>query len=185
MLVKFRSMVVDAEKDGAQLATEDDPRITPVGRFIRKTRIDELPQMMNILKGDMSLVGPRPERVENHKMYSRIMPEFKYRLKVKAGITGYAQIYGKYNTSFEDKAKMDLLYIESASLLMDLRLMLATFKVIFVKDSTAGFASGDLADVFAKIQSEDPDALEETERDSCEQTVQDVSAGESTDQKQS
>ncbi|MGI6665117.1 MAG: sugar transferase [Christensenellaceae bacterium] len=138
-LYKFRSMIVDAEKDGAQYTVDNDARITPVGKFIRATRIDELPQMLNILRGDMSLVGPRAERVENTEAYSELMPEFKYRLKVKAGLTGYAQIYGKYNTSYEDKARMDMYYIENYSFLLDLKLLVYTVKIIFVKESTEGF----------------------------------------------
>ena len=138
-LIKFRSMIVDAEKNGAQFTTDDDDRITPVGRFIRKTRIDELPQLLNILRGEMSLVGPRPERIENVEAYCQMMPEFEYRLKVKAGLTGYAQVYGKYNTTFEEKVKMDMLYIEHMSLLMDLQLLFATVKVMFMKESTEGF----------------------------------------------
>ena len=97
-------MIVDAEKDGAAFTVNNDSRITPIGRFIRATRLDELPQLINILKGDMSFVGPRPERIENVENYSQKMPDFKYRMKVKAGLTGYAQIFGKYNTSCEDKA---------------------------------------------------------------------------------
>ena len=148
-LYKFRSMIVDAEKDGAQYTVDNDGRITPIGKFIRATRIDELPQMINILKGDMSLVGPRAERVENTEAYSELMPEFKYRLKVKAGLTGYAQIYGKYNTSYEDKARMDMYYIENYSFLMDLKLMVYTIKILFVKESTEGFeyASLDKEDI--------------------------------------
>lgn len=138
-LYKFRSMIVDAEKDGAQYTVDNDKRITPIGKFIRATRIDELPQMLNILKGDMSLVGPRAERVENTEAYAELMPEFKYRLKVKAGLTGYAQIYGKYNTSYEDKARMDMYYIENYSFLMDLKLMVYTIKILFVRESTEGF----------------------------------------------
>lgn len=135
---KFRSMRMDAEKNGAQLAKANDSRITNVGAFIRKTRIDELPQLINILKGEMSFVGPRPERPEFVKKNCESIPEFKYRMKVKAGLTGYAQVYGKYNTTFLDKLKMDLLYIEKYSLLLDLRLILMTIKVIFMKDSTEG-----------------------------------------------
>ena len=141
-LIKFRSMIPDAEKDGAQFTTENDPRITPVGRFIRRTRIDELPQFINILKGEMSLVGPRAERIENVEYYCEQLPEFRYRMKVKAGLTGYAQIYGRYNTSYEDKLKMDLLYIENASLAEDFQLLFQTIRVLFVpRDSTAGFSA--------------------------------------------
>lgn len=138
-VIKFRSMRVDAEKDGvARLATEGDPRITKVGRVIRACRIDEIPQILNILKGDMSLVGPRPERPEICQEYCREMPEFDYRLRVKAGLTGYAQIYGKYNTKPYDKLKLDLMYIQSYSLLLDLSLVLQTIKIVFMKESTEG-----------------------------------------------
>ncbi|MDL2225860.1 exopolysaccharide biosynthesis polyprenyl glycosylphosphotransferase, partial [Eubacteriales bacterium OttesenSCG-928-M02] len=140
-VIKFRSMVVDAEKKGTSYTLENDDRITKVGRVIRKFRIDELPQLFNILKGDMALVGPRPESKELFSTYCNNMPEFEYRLKVKAGLTGYAQVYGKANTSFEDKIKMDLYYIESSSLLMDLRLLAGTLKILFSKESTEGFAS--------------------------------------------
>lgn len=139
MLIKFRSMVTDAEKNsGARLAMKNDSRITKVGRFIRATRIDELPQMLNILKGDMTLVGPRPERPELFEQICRDYPEFRFRLKVKAGLTGFAQLYGKYNTTFEDKARMDVLYIERASLLQDIQLIFYTVKVIFTPESTEG-----------------------------------------------
>jgi len=136
---KFRSMRIDAEKNGAQLAKENDSRITKIGAFIRKTRIDELPQLFNILKGDMSFVGPRPERPEFVEEYSKTVPEFSYRMKVKAGLTGYAQVYGKYNTTFLDKLKMDLLYIEKYSILLDIQIILTTVKVVFMKESTEGF----------------------------------------------
>ncbi len=139
-LIKFRSMIVDAEKDGAKKATNDDDRITPVGKLIRMTRVDELPQLINIFKGDMSLVGPRPERIENVEEYTQMLPEFALRHKVKAGLTGYAQIYGKYNTSPKDKLTMDLIYIENYSLLMDIKLMLMTVKIMFMKESTEGFS---------------------------------------------
>ncbi len=135
---KFRSMIVNAEKHGAQLADKHDDRITPVGRFIRRIRFDELPQLFNILKGDMSFVGPRPERPELADMYERSMPEFRFRLKVKAGLTGYAQVIGKYNTTPYDKLKLDLMYIERQSFRLDLKLMLMTVKIIFVPDSTEG-----------------------------------------------
>lgn len=136
---KFRSMRIDAEKNGAQLAKENDSRITKVGAFIRKTRIDELPQLFNILKGDMSFVGPRPERPEFVEEYCKTVPEFKYRMKVKAGLTGYAQVYGKYNTTFLDKLKMDLIYIEKYSVFLDIEIILTTIKVVFMKESTEGF----------------------------------------------
>lgn len=137
-IYKFRSMRTDSEHGVAQLAKKDDDRITPVGRVLRATHFDELPQMFNILKGEMSIVGPRPERPEIHAQYREIIPEFDFRLKVKAGLTGYAQVYGKYNTSPYDKLKLDLHYIEHQSLLMDLELILKTVKVIFMKDNTEG-----------------------------------------------
>lgn len=137
---KFRSMIVDAEKDGNPIpATESDPRITPVGKVLRFTRMDELPQLFDILKGDMSLVGPRPERVEHTRKYTKDIPEFPYRLKVRGGLTGLAQLYGKYNTSPYDKLQLDLMYIQNYSLLLDLRLLFMTLKVIFIKESTEGF----------------------------------------------
>lgn len=140
---KFRSMVMDAEKDGvARLAAEGDVRVTPVGRIIRRTRIDELPQLFNVLKGEMSLVGPRPERPQIAAEYRVYMPEFDYRLKVKGGLTGYAQIYGKYNTTPYDKLKLDLMYIENYSYKLDIKLIMMTFKVIFMKESTEGIAEG-------------------------------------------
>lgn len=139
-ICKFRSMIVDAEKDGkAHPATEDDPRITPVGKVIRKLRLDELPQLLNILSGDMSIVGPRPERVEHVEQYTKEIPEFPFRLKVKGGLTGYAQIVGKYNTTAYDKLKLDLMYIENYSFLMDLKLIMMTIKIMFMKESTEGF----------------------------------------------
>ncbi|MCM1568141.1 MAG: exopolysaccharide biosynthesis polyprenyl glycosylphosphotransferase [Roseburia sp.] len=138
-ILKFRSMRTDAEKDGvARLAQKNDNRITPVGRFIRKCRLDELPQLINILKGDMSFIGPRPERPEIIAQYLEIMPEFAYRMKVKAGLAGFAQVYGKYNTSPYDKLKLDLTYIEQYSVWLDLKLMLLTLKVLFWPDSTEG-----------------------------------------------
>lgn len=148
---KFRSMIVDAEKNGvAVLAEKNDKRITPVGKFIRATRLDELPQLFNILKGDMSLVGPRPERPEIIEKYEASIPEFSYRLKVKAGLTGYAQVYGKYNTTAYDKLKLDLMYIENYSLLLDLKLICMTVKVIFTKESTEGLSKEQLNDLINK-----------------------------------
>ncbi len=141
-IMKFRSMRTDAEKDGvARLAKKNDDRITPIGKFIRKCRIDELPQLINILKGDMSFIGPRPERPEIIKQYMEIMPEFAYRTKVKAGLAGYAQVYGKYNTTPYDKLKLDLTYIENYSVWLDLQLMLLTLKILFWPDSTEGVES--------------------------------------------
>lgn len=142
---KFRSMIKNAESDGvARLAAEGDVRVTPVGKIIRKTRLDELPQFFNILKGEMSLVGPRPERPQIAEEYCSYMPEFEYRLKVKGGLTGYAQIYGKYNTSPYDKLKLDLMYIENYSAWLDLKLIIMTVKILFIKESTEGVADGQL-----------------------------------------
>ena len=153
-MIKFRSMIVNAEANGAQFTVPNDKRITPIGKLIRATRFDEIPQLWNILKGEMSLVGPRAERVENADYYCKQLPEFAYRTKVKAGLTGYAQIYGKYNTSFENKLKMDLLYIENASLLLDLRLMFLTLKVIFMRESTEGFDVVNLKELNDEIPAE-------------------------------
>ncbi|MFQ9650131.1 MAG: sugar transferase [Enterocloster sp.] len=140
-IYKFRSMIVDAEKDGRPIpATEKDPRITPVGYIIRTLRIDELPQFINILKGDMSLVGPRPERIEHVDKYTKAIPEFGYRLKVKGGLTGYAQVYGKYNTTAYDKLKMDLMYIENYSILLDIEILFQTVKILLMRESTEGFS---------------------------------------------
>jgi len=142
-LIKFRSMRVDAEADGvARLSTGDkDDRITPVGKFIRKTRIDELPQILNIFKGDMSIVGPRPERPEIAAKYEETLPEFRLRLQAKAGLTGYAQVYGKYNSSPREKLHMDMIYISRPSIIEDIRLIFTTVRVLFMKESTEGFES--------------------------------------------
>lgn len=139
-ILKFRSMIVDAEKQGYKPAASRDSRITRTGRVIRAVRLDETPQLLNILKGDMSIVGPRPERVEHVRKYTEKLPEFAYRLRVRGGLTGYAQIYGKYNTSAEDKLKLDLMYIERQSFLLDLQLILLTIKIIFIPESTEGFS---------------------------------------------
>ena len=143
-VLKFRSMRVDAEKDGvARLSTGSaDDRITPIGKFIRKVRIDELPQLINILLGDMTIVGPRPERPEIATQYMEEMPEFNLRLQAKAGLTGYAQVYGKYNTTPYDKLQMDLMYIAHPSLVEDLRIMFATVKILFMPESTEGISEG-------------------------------------------
>ncbi len=143
-VLKFRSMRVDAEKDGvARLSTgEADPRITPVGRFIRKCRLDELPQLLNILAGQMSLVGPRPERPEIAAQYQKELPEFALRLQAKAGLTGYAQVYGKYNTTPYDKLQMDLMYIANPSIMEDFKIMFATVKILFEAESTEGVSEG-------------------------------------------
>ncbi len=141
---KFRSMIVDAEKNGTPIpSTKGDPRITPVGKVLRATRLDELPQLIDILVGNMSLVGPRPERIEHVDQYSEEIPEFRYRLKVRGGLTGYAQLYGKYNTTPYDKLQLDLMYIQNYSLLLDIKLILMTIKIMFTKESTEGFEEED------------------------------------------
>ena len=140
-IIKFRSMIVDAEKDGKPCPVgEEDDRITKVGRIIRPTRIDELPQLLNIIKGDMSIVGPRPERVEHVEKYTKEIPEFAFRLKAKGGLTGVAQVFGKYNTSPLSKLKMDLDYITNYSLLLDLQIIFETVKILIQKESTQGFS---------------------------------------------
>jgi exopolysaccharide biosynthesis polyprenyl glycosylphosphotransferase len=137
-IYKFRSMRMDSEKEGAQLAKKNDDRVTPVGRVLRALHFDEFPQLINIIRGDMSLVGPRPERPEIAAQYKEIIPEFDFRLKVKAGLTGYAQVYGKYNTTPYDKLKLDLTYIENYSFLLDIKLLFLTFKILFQKENTEG-----------------------------------------------
>jgi exopolysaccharide biosynthesis polyprenyl glycosylphosphotransferase len=141
-IYKFRTMIPDAEKmSGPVLAENKDPRITPVGRFMRAVRLDELPQVINIIKGDMSLVGPRPERPFFCEQFEKEIPEYRFRLKVKAGLTGLAQVEGKYNTTVEDKLRYDLIYIYNYSLLRDLVIMLQTVKILFQKESTEGVNS--------------------------------------------
>ena len=178
-IYKFRTMVVDAEKkSGPVKAGDRDPRVLPVGRFLRATRLDELPQLFNILKGDMSLVGPRPERPELAKIITKNIPEFEYRLKVKAGLTGYAQIYGKYCTTSYDKLKLDLTYIRNYSILLDLKLILMTPKVLFMKESTEGFEEGKWEDPALKVCGEEgdgqgeawPESLESGSRESLEKS---------------
>ena len=137
MIYKFRTM---KENVGNFSVTKDDDRITKIGKILRKYRIDEMPQFINILKGEMSIVGPRPEMLENVEDYTREMPEFKYRLRMKAGLTGYAQIIGKYNTSSRDKLMLDLMYIENFSILKDIQLIFQTVTVLFqAGDSTEAF----------------------------------------------
>lgn len=145
-LLKFRSMRTDAERDGEAVLSggENDSRVTRVGRIIRRHRIDEFPQFVNVLKGDMSLVGPRPERPEIAARYERELPEFALRLKGKAGLTGYAQVYGKYNTQPYDKLQMDLMYLSHPSIVEDLRILFLTVKVLFMKESTEGVQEGKL-----------------------------------------
>ena len=140
---KFRSMRVDAEKDGvARLAQTNDDRITPVGKIIRMLRIDEMPQLFCILSGEMSIVGPRPERPEIAREYEQEMPEFALRLQAKAGLTGLAQVYGKYNTTPYNKLQMDLQYIGSMGIVTDVKLMFATVKILFMPESTEGVSQG-------------------------------------------
>jgi exopolysaccharide biosynthesis polyprenyl glycosylphosphotransferase len=142
-IIKFRSMIMNAEKHtGVTLAKENDDRITKVGRFIRKIRMDELPQLVNILRGEMSFVGPRPERPEIAEQYYEKMPDFKLRLQVKAGLTGYAQIYGRYNSDPYEKLEFDLFYINQMSLTTDFQLCFATLLTFFSKDNTKGIEEG-------------------------------------------
>lgn len=137
-IYKFRTMKENVENKSV---TRDDDRITSVGRILRKYRIDELPQLINIVRGDMSLVGPRPEMLENVEDYTKELPEFRYRLRMKAGLTGYAQIFGKYNTSSRDKLMLDLMYIENYSLVKDIQLLFQTVLVIFkAEESTEAFS---------------------------------------------
>ncbi len=144
-MYKFRSMRVDAEKDGqARLASENDDRITAVGRIVRMIRFDELPQLFNILRGDMAIVGPRPERPEIMDQYIETLPEFPLRLQVKAGLTGFAQIYGRYDSTPEDKLNLDLYYIGHPSIINEVRIMVATVKILFMKESTRGVAQGQI-----------------------------------------
>ena len=126
------------------MASQNDDRITPIGKLIRATRLDELPQLFNILKGDMSIIGPRPERPEIEKEYLEVLPEFGLRLQVKAGLSGYAQVFGKYNTTPLDKLKLDLLYINQRSVLLDIKIILYTIKIIFMKESTEGIEDGQM-----------------------------------------
>ena len=140
-ILKFRTMRGDTPHDvPTHLLKNADSYITKSGAFLRRTSLDELPQIYNILKGDMSIVGPRPERPELAAEIEKEIPEFCYRLKMKAGLTGYAQVYGKYNTTSYDKLKLDLTYIRNYSLLLDLKLILMTPKIMMLKESTEGVA---------------------------------------------
>jgi len=140
-IIKFRTMKVNVEN---RSATKNDDRITKIGHILRKIRMDELPQILNILIGDMSVVGPRPEMLENVEAYTKEMPEFELRLRVKAGLTGYAQIFGKYNTTPKDKLILDLMYIENYSIFLDIKLILQTVMVFLkIDDSTEGFDEED------------------------------------------
>ena len=155
-LYKFRTMVVNAEeKTGPVLAAERDPRITPLGKFLRATRLDELPQLFNVFKGEMSVVGPRPERQHFIDQFTKDIPHFKYRVVVKAGVTGLAQVLGKYTTSPEDKVRFDLLYIRNYSFLLDLKIIINTIKVIFTKESSSGVKEQrSLKEVFSDLNIE-------------------------------
>ena len=134
-IIKFRSMVCGAEESGGpMLADYEDIRITRVGRMLRKCKLDELPQLFNILKGDMSFVGPRPERPELIRETVKHIPEFAFRTSVKAGLTGYAQVHGDYHTDFLEKLKWDLIYIENYSLILDIKILLMTIPAILHGD---------------------------------------------------
>ena len=139
-MYKFSTMKENVEN---RSVTDDDDRITKPGKILRKIRMDELPQLLNILKGDMSFVGPRPEMLENVEAYEEELPEFRYRLRVKAGLTGYAQIAGKYNTTPKDKLIMDMMYIEQFNILKDIQLIFQTFIVLLKSDSTEAFQTGE------------------------------------------
>jgi len=149
-IIKFKTMTDERGADGRLLP--DGQRITRVGRFVRSTSIDELPQLFNILKGEMSFIGPRPERPEIIAQYVEDMPEFVFRMKVKAGLAGYAQVYGKYNTTPYDKLKLDLAYIENYTVWLDIKLMLLTLKILFKPESTEGI---DSSQITAMRQEED------------------------------
>lgn len=166
-IIKFRSMRVDAEKDGiARLSQGDnDDRVTPIGKIVRRYRLDEIPQLWNILKGDMSVVGPRPERPEIAEEYYKKMPDFRLRLQVKAGLTGYAQVYGKYNTAPYEKLEFDLLYINNMSILVDLQLCFATVMTFFKKESTEGVTGiTAIEDEIEKVKNELKDSQDEFEQ---------------------
>ncbi len=185
-IMKFRSMSVDAEKDGiARLAAKNDARITPVGKFIRACRLDELPQLFNILKGEMSFIGPRPERPEIISQYMELMPEFQFRMRVKAGLAGYAQVYGKYNTTPYDKLKLDLYYIENYSIWMDIKLMFLTLKILLTPDSTEGIESTQItamkqsnAELLEKRAKLDQEARERVEKEYLERRLHEAEVQE-------
>ncbi len=138
-LYKFRTMYENAEKDGAQLSQKDDARITRAGKILRSLRLDELPQLVNILRGEMSFIGPRPERPVFADVYSKTVKNYDLRYLVKAGLSGYAQVYGKYNTKAEDKILMDLIYEVNFSLMLDFKIIMLTFKTVFTTSATEGF----------------------------------------------
>ena len=147
---KFRTMIPHADSLQSHSSTENDPRITRIGSFLRRWRLDEIPQFFNILIGDMSLVGPRPEMMDNVLRYKMEIPAFVYREKMKAGLTGYAQIEGRYNTSAEDKLMLDMMYIESFSIWLDIKLLLRTFTIIAKSDSTQGFKTAPDRKIYSK-----------------------------------
>lgn len=164
-----------------------DSRVTPVGKVLRNIHFDELPQLLNIIKGDMSLVGPRPERPEIAAEYAKEIPEFSYRLKVKAGLTGYAQVYGKYNTTPYDKLKLDLTYIENYSFVLDLQLIATTVKILFQKENTEGVEQWQktAASVNTTVQTEAGDAVFEKEKSGNEEEPPVCIKKQETDQKKS
>ena len=161
---KFRTMKENVEN---RSVTEDDDRITKPGHVLRKIRMDELPQLLNILKGDMSFVGPRPEMMENVEAYTEELPEFQYRLRVKAGLTGYAQISGKYNTTPKDKLMMDMMYIENYSVFKDIQLLFQTAIVLLKSDSTEAFQKGKNKDKYVFVPVENSTEGVENEGDYC------------------
>ena len=161
-IYKFRTMCEEAEVDGLpRLAEKDDARLTPVGKYLRVYHLDELPQLWNVLKGDMSFVGPRPERVEHMETYGKEIPEFDFRTKVKGGLTGYAQIYGKYNTSPYDKLRLDMMYVENYSLILDIKLILQTLRIILSKESTEGFEQKEI------LEKQSAEVLEQMKKDAA------------------
>lgn len=160
-VLKFRTMIVNAEKNNiAVLSSKNDSRVTPIGKILRATRMDELPQFFNVLFGDMSIVGPRPERESIALEYYKEIPEFKYRLRAKAGLTGLAQIAGKYNTTPKDKLILDLMYIEKYSVWADILIIFQTLKIFFKSDSTEGFDSDKTVE-FVKHEPSDEEELTE------------------------
>ena len=163
-MVKFRSMRENAEADGARLASTHDDRITKIGKKLRNTHMDELPQLLNVLRGEMSLVGPRPERQDFADYYGERIPEFSDRLKVKAGLTGYAQIYGKYNTAAEDKIKYDLYYIYNHSIKLDIKILILTVRILFQKENTAGIPDGEIYAIRGEKEREDTAVMHDQER---------------------
>ena len=151
-IIKFRTMAVTTEKIGSQVTVKNDSRVTKVGKVLRKYRLDELPQLINIILGDMSFVGPRPERIEHVEKYMEEMPEFSYRFRVNGGLTGYAQVWGKYNTSAYDKLRYDLMYIENQSFYLDFKILVLTLRTVFKSESAEGFLEADSREMKQEIQ---------------------------------